>query len=84
VTVADDRERFKNRGRSLNLNQHDHGSRDRDRRRCVHYDAQRAVVGIALERMHVRHLDHGQQRQQGKTHNGDQRQSPRLCAAIAA
>ena len=59
-------------GGSLDLDQHDHRGHDRDGRSRVHHDAQRAMVGVAVERMHVRHLDHGQQRQQGKTHNGDQ------------
>jgi hypothetical protein len=34
--------------------------------------------------MHVRHLDHGQQRQQGKTHHGNQRQSAWLWPANPA
>jgi len=50
----------------------------------MHRDAQRAMVGIAVERMHVRHLDHRQQRQQDKTHHGHQRQSSLLCAVCPA
>lgn len=84
MPVADDRERLKNRGRGLNLDQYDNSSRHRDRRCSMHHNAERAVVGIAFERVHVRHLDHGQQRQQGKTHDCDQRQGAWLCASIAA
>jgi hypothetical protein len=39
------------------------------------------MAGIAAERMRVRHLDRGQQRQQGKTHQGGQRQSSWLWPA---
>jgi len=70
-----DRPRFKNRGHCFDLDQHDHGSRHRNGRGCVHDDAQRAMVGVALDRVEVRHLDDGQQRQQDKTHHGDHRQS---------
>jgi hypothetical protein len=84
MPVPDDRLRRKNRGGALDLDQHNHGGRDRDGCGGVHHDAQRAMVGIAVERMHVRYLDHGQQRQQGKTHHGDQRQSSWLWPAIPA
>jgi hypothetical protein len=84
VTVPDDRARLKDWGAGLDMDQHDHGGRDRDGRCRVHYDAQRAMVGIAVERMHVRYLDHGQQRQKGKTHHGDQRQSTWLWPAYPA
>jgi hypothetical protein len=33
----------------------------------VHRDAQRTPVGIAVQRVYMRHLDHGQQGQQGQT-----------------
>src|ERR1035437_7073712 len=46
--------------------------------------AKRATVGIAVERMHVGHLDHDQQRQQRQTHQGGCPESPWLPAAIPA
>ena len=84
MPVADSRARLKNRRRSLNLHQHHHGNRNRDGRRRVHHDAQRAVVGIALQRMHVRHLHHGQQRHQEKAHHRRRRQCAWLSTARSA
>jgi hypothetical protein len=82
--VPDDRLRRKNLSGSLDLNQHNHRSYCRDGRCSVHYDTQRAMVGIAVEWVRVRYLDHGQQRQQCKTHHGDQRQSSWLWPANPA
>src|ERR1035438_9281017 len=48
--------RFKGRGCGLDLYQQDHRGYDCDRRRRVHGNAERAMVGIAVQRMHVRHL----------------------------
>lgn len=42
------------------------------------------MVGVAVERMHVRHLNHGQQRKQDNTQHGDPRQSEELWAAFPA
>lgn len=56
----------------------------RNRRRRVHGNAQLAMVGIAAERMHVRDLSNGQQRQQGKTQHSDRRQSAQLCRPSTA
>jgi hypothetical protein len=39
----------------------------------MHDDAERAVVSITLNRMNVRDLDHGEERQQDKTHHGSDR-----------
>ncbi len=50
MPVADGRARLKNRRGTLHLHQHHHGSRHRDGRRRVHRDAQRAMVGIPLQR----------------------------------
>jgi hypothetical protein len=47
-------------------------------------DTEGAVVGIGVDWMHVRHLDYGKQRQQDKTHESNDRQSMRLCAAFPA
>jgi len=73
VPVTNDRSRFEHRRRRFDLDQDDHGSRHRNGRGCVHDDAKLAMVGIALSGMDVRYLDHGQQRQQDKTHKGDDR-----------
>ena len=76
VPVPDDRLRRKNLCGSLDLDQHDQQGHSYDGRCRVHHDAELAMVGgIAVEGMRVRHLDYSQQRQQGKTHHSDQRQS---------
>lgn len=67
MPVPDDRSRLKNRSGGFDLDENDRRSHNRDRRSRMHRDAQRTMVGIAFERMDVRHLDHGQQRQQDKT-----------------
>ena len=69
MPVADDSARFENRGRRFDPNQDDHGSRYRNGRGGVHDDAQRAMIGVALDGMDVRHLDDSQQRKQDKTHD---------------
>lgn len=71
VPVTNQRSRFENRGSRFDLDQDHRGSRDRNGRSRVHDNAQRAMVSIALSGMDVRHLDHGEQRQQDKTHYGD-------------
>lgn len=83
MPVPNDRLRRKDQGGALDLDQHNHRSHYRNGRSRVYDDAQRAIIGIAAERMRVRHLDHGQQRQQGKTHR-DQRQSSKLWPANPA
>jgi hypothetical protein len=50
----------------------------------MHHDAQRAVVGIGIERVNVGHLGHGQERQQDQAHNGDGRPGSQPGAAIPA
>jgi hypothetical protein len=84
MPVTGDCVRFKYRGRTLDLDQHHHGSGHRNGRRRMHRNAQRAMVGIGVYRVDVRHLDYSQQAQQDKTHHGHQRQSTRLCAAFPA
>src|ERR1035441_6285276 len=71
-------------GCGLDLDQYAHRGHNRDGRRRVHCNAQRAMVGIAVQRMHVRHLHHGKQRQQDQAHQDGQRQSAWLCAAFPA
>ena len=75
VPVPNDRAGLNNGRRSSGLH-HDHKRSDyRDRSRRLHCNAQRAMVGIVGDRMHVRHLDHGQQRQQDQAHHRRNRQS---------
>jgi hypothetical protein len=62
MPVADDRAHGQNRRLRADPDQDDHGRGHCDWRRRVHDDAQRAVVGIGIEGMEVRHLGHGQQR----------------------
>ena len=52
--------------------QHQHNNcRSRLNRRCrVHHNAQRTLIGIAVERMDMRYLNRGQQHQQGKAQQG--------------
>jgi hypothetical protein len=50
----------------------------------MHRDAQRAMVGIALQGVHMRHLDQNQKRQQGQAKNSDRPESARLPAANSA
>ena len=69
VPVTNDRSRFEHRRRRFDLDHDDHGSRHRNGRGCVHDDAQRAMIGVALDGMDVRHLDDSQQRKQDKTHD---------------
>jgi len=50
----------------------------------VQDDAKLAMIGIALSRMDMRHLDHSQQRQQDKTHQRDRRPNAWLGTEIPA
>ncbi len=65
----DDRARFKNRYGSSKLYEDDHRCGHRDRSRCMQHDAQRAMVGIGLQRVNVRYLNDSQKRQQNETQN---------------
>jgi hypothetical protein len=73
MPVPNDCSRFKNRSRRFDLDQNDRGNRHCNGRGCVHDNAQRAMVCVALNGMDVRYLDYGKQRQQDKTHNGKDR-----------
>jgi hypothetical protein len=46
-------------------------------------NAERAMVGIALDRVNVRHLDRDEQRQQGQTQQRRKTESSVLTAATA-
>jgi hypothetical protein len=65
--MADDGARLnKLRGRP-NSDQHNHSRHNRNWRCRVHRDAQRTAVGITVQWVYMRHLDNGQQCQQGQT-----------------
>ena len=71
-------------GRSAHLDQNYNRGRDRDRRGRVHGNAQLALVGIAVERMHVDYLSRGQQRQQSQANQGSRPKGPRPGSLFAA
>jgi hypothetical protein len=75
MPIPRDRSRFKNRRSRLYLNQNDNRRGQDDRRGRLQQNAKRAVVGIGVHRMHVRHLNYGKQRQQDEAHHGHHRQS---------
>jgi hypothetical protein len=68
----------------LNLDEHNHGSNGRRRSGRLQRDAQWAVLGIAFDRVHVRHLGHGQQRHQGEAQQRGSPESAWLPAAAYA
>ena len=75
MPVPDRRSHSYERRWSSDLNQHDRGGSHRNRGRGVHANAQRASVGGIFVRVGMRHLYHGQQRQQYKTQDSHDRQS---------
>jgi hypothetical protein len=84
MPVAGSCSRLIDRGERFHLNQHDDGGRNRDGRCAVHHDAEGAVVGICVQRMHVRNLDNGNQRKEEEADKGSYRQSCQLCAVFPA
>ena len=84
MPVYDDRAGLDPRRGDADLHQHDGGSRDRDRRCRLHHETQGATVRIALIRMEMRHLGHGQQGQQDKTHNRHEGQNTQPLTAFPA
>jgi hypothetical protein len=81
---ADDCTRLDNRRWGPHSDQDDRGRHHRNRRGRVHCDAQRAMVGITVQRVHMRHLDHGQQGQQGQAQKSGCPESAWLPAANSA
>jgi hypothetical protein len=71
MPIAGDRARRKDRSAGLDLDQDDDGRCNGDGGSGVKQDAERAVVGIGVDRMHVGYLNYGEQRQQDKTHYGN-------------
>ena len=76
--------RLEDRRWGAHLDKDNHNRHGDCRRGGVQDDAQRAMVCIAFERMHVRHLGHGQQRQQGQTEKCGCAESSWLPAAAPA
>lgn len=70
MPVTEDRPRFENRNRHSHLNKNRDGRRKCNRNNGMHRDAQRAVVCIGFQRMDVRDLHHGQQREKYQTYQG--------------
>ena len=85
MPVSGDCANFKERWRrssdpdQYNCDQHDHERHDR-----VHHHAQRAMIGIAVGRMDVCYLDHGQKREQNQAQDSRHSQSTLLCMGPAA
>jgi hypothetical protein len=50
----------------------------------MHGDAERAMIGVGIDLVNVRHLNDGKQREQEQAHEGCYRQSSQLCAALSA
>ena len=71
---------------SLDLNQHDGNDGSRDGRRGMQNDAKRAVVGVGVDRVDVRHLNDREQSQQRQTHTRRRRKPGALrgdhCASV--
>jgi hypothetical protein len=59
MPIAGDRARRKDRGAGLDLDQDYDGRSDGDGGCRMKQDAERAVVGIGVDRMHVGYLDYG-------------------------
>ena len=71
LPIAGDRLRLKNWRAGFDLDQDNNGGGDRNGGSRVKQDAERAVVGIGIDRMHVRYLDNGKECQQDKAHHGN-------------
>jgi hypothetical protein len=83
VPIPDDRARLDNRLGGADSDQDYYSRGNRNRCRGVHRNAQRTMVGIAVQRMYVRHLDHGHHRQQSQTKQSGCPESAWLPAASA-
>ena len=58
---------FENGRSSLDLDEKDHRCRSGDRSGGVQHDAQRAMIRIGINRVDMRHLNHGEQCKQRQT-----------------
>ena len=84
VPMADGHARLNDRRRTSETDQDEHGCHQRNRRSRLHGDAQRAMIGVTRQRMYVRHLNQGQQRQQRKTHQSRSPEGTWLRVATSA
>jgi hypothetical protein len=85
MPVSDDRASFEQyKRRSPNPDQNDSGQYGWDRNYRVHQNAYRAMVGIACNRMHVRHLGQNEKCQQDEADNSRYLENAWLPAAIVA
>lgn len=82
MTVLDNCAYYKYRGRGLDMDQHNHCRDNGNRGGRLHRDAQGAMVGIRFQRVHMRHLDHNQQRQECQTQQGRCPKSAGLPGAV--
>lgn len=69
IAVPDNDVLIDNDNLSAQADQDDCGCGRCNRRGRVHCHAQRTIVGIALDRMHVGYLEHCQKREQDKAHH---------------
>lgn len=83
VPGSRDHKRLDHDDAALDLNKKDESGGDDNGNRRVHADTERAMIGIGIDRVRVRDLRDGKQRQQNQTHHGDRRQSRDLCASIS-
>jgi hypothetical protein len=70
MPISTNRTNFKRRLRCRSEPDHDNADcHDHERHDRVNYNAERAMISITADRMHMRHLGHGQKRQQDQAHN---------------
>jgi hypothetical protein len=84
MAMANDHASFEKRSQGADSDQNDCGGQCGDRRCRMHGDAERAMVGIGLNRMDVSDLDNYQQSQQGQAHqaHGPEGRCPRTITRI--
>ncbi len=76
MPVPDDCAGLADRGRRGSDPDQDNLSRgDRKRHHRVHHDAERTMIDVTADRVHMRHLGHGQKRQQEEAHHSHRSQS---------
>ena len=83
MPVPNNRARLIDLGRGLNSNKNNHCCNCRNRRSRLHRNAERALVGVAIEGVGVRHLDHREQCEQDQTHKNGRLGNVLLPAALS-
>jgi hypothetical protein len=73
---------FQNRNRRTHLNENDDAGSHRHRRNRMDGDTQRAMIGVAVERMDVRNLDDCKQSQHHQAHYGSYHKTS-WCPAVS-